>query len=176
MNIWMRILISNKNHYSRTAKGVYKIGHQSIGIMKRLLILDTLIMKIYTIMIFWQVFWLVLIKLPNGQFYLEVKDKRYISHPTENNILRKRDPPLSLRTQYQVQYNTLIKKGQKVVENTGRFEVDKYLKKKKQLISNPNLKRLIVLNVNGKIGKNSLMVIYGKLQNFNSKLTNVKIK
>ena len=39
-------------------------------------------------------------KYLNGQFYVEVKDKRYRIHPTENIILRKRDSPQSIRTQY----------------------------------------------------------------------------
>ena len=39
----------------------------------------------------------------NGNYYVEVKDHRHKIHPTENIILRKRDPPNSLRTQYQVQ-------------------------------------------------------------------------
>ena len=42
-------------------------------------------------------------KYPTGQNYVEVKDHRYKIHPTEIIILRKRDPPTSLRTQYQVQ-------------------------------------------------------------------------
>ena len=41
-------------------------------------------------------------KYLNGEYYVEVKDHRYKNHPTENIILRKRDPPTSLRTQYQV--------------------------------------------------------------------------
>ena len=46
----------------------------------------------------------------------EVKDHRYKIHPTENIILRKRDPPLSPRTQYQVQNETQIRRNQKVVK------------------------------------------------------------
>ena len=38
-----------------------------------------------------------------GEYFVEVKDHRYKNHPTEKIILRKRDPPTSLRTQYQVQ-------------------------------------------------------------------------
>ena len=53
----------------------------------------------------------------NGNYYVEVKDKRYKIHPTENNILRKRDPPTSLRTQYQVQNEIQIRKNQKVIRN-----------------------------------------------------------
>ena len=35
-------------------------------------------------------------KYLNGEYYVEVKDERYRIHPTENIILRKRDPPRSL--------------------------------------------------------------------------------
>ena len=33
------------------------------------------------------------------EYYVEVKDHRYRIHFTENIVLRKRDPPKSLRTQ-----------------------------------------------------------------------------
>ena len=52
-------------------------------------------------------------KYLNGENYVEVKDHRYKIHPTENIILRKRYPPISLRTQYQVQNETRIRKSQK---------------------------------------------------------------
>ena len=58
-------------------------------------------------------------KYLNGEYYVEVKDHRYKILPTENNILPKRGPPLSLRTQYQVKNETQILKNQKVVENNG---------------------------------------------------------
>ena len=35
-------------------------------------------------------------KYLKSEYYVEVKDHRYKIHPTENIILRKRDPPLSL--------------------------------------------------------------------------------
>ena len=54
-----------------------------------------------------------------GQYYVEVKGHRYKIHPNENKILRKRDPPISLRTHYQVQNETQIRKNQKVVESNG---------------------------------------------------------
>ena len=38
-------------------------------------------------------------------------------HPTENVILRERDPPKSLRTQHQVQNETQIRKNKKLVKN-----------------------------------------------------------
>ena len=56
-------------------------------------------------------------KYLNGEYYVEVKDHRYKIHPTENIILRKRDPPTSLRTQYQVQNETKIRRNQKVIKN-----------------------------------------------------------
>ena len=55
-------------------------------------------------------------KCLHGNYYVEVKDHRYKNHATENIILRKRDPPTSLRTQYQVQNDTQIWKNQKVIE------------------------------------------------------------
>ena len=56
-------------------------------------------------------------KYLNGENYVEVKDHRYRIHPTENIILRKRGPPTSLRTQYQVQIETQIRRNQKVIKN-----------------------------------------------------------
>ena len=56
-------------------------------------------------------------KYLDGNYYVEVKDYRYKIHPTENIILRKRDPPTSLRTQYQVQNETKIRRNQKVIKN-----------------------------------------------------------
>ena len=73
-------------------------------------------------------------KFPNDQNYVEVKDKRYIIHPTENIVLRQRDPPLSLRTQYQIQNNTQIRKNQKVIKNDNDQLVVKNYPKNKQPI------------------------------------------
>ena len=56
-------------------------------------------------------------KNPNGEYYVEVKDHRYKIHPTENIILKLRDEPKSLRTQYQVQKETKIRRNQKVIKN-----------------------------------------------------------
>ena len=56
----------------------------------------------------------------NGNYYVEVKDHRYKIHPSENIILRKRDPSQSLTTQYQVKNNIRlgkIKKLLKTMEN-----------------------------------------------------------
>ena len=56
-------------------------------------------------------------KYLNGENYVEVKDHRYKNHPTENIILRKRDPPTSLATKIQVQNETQIQRTQKVIKN-----------------------------------------------------------
>ena len=88
-------------------------------------------------------------KYLNGENYVEVKDHRYKIHPTENIILRKRDPPKSLRTQNQVQNETQIRRNQKVIKNyNDQLEVKVYPKNKnkqliirKQLPSCPSCKR-----------------------------------
>ena len=66
-----------------------------------------------------------------------MKDHRYKTHPTENFILRKRDPPTSLRTQYQVQNETQIGKNPKVIKNDNDQLVVKIYPKNKQ----PNIQQ-----------------------------------
>ena len=56
-------------------------------------------------------------KYLDGNNYVEVKDHRYKIHPTEKKILRKRDQPKSLTTQYQVKNNTKIHTNQKLFRN-----------------------------------------------------------
>ena len=51
-----------------------------------------------------------------GQYFVEVKDKRYSIHPPENNILRLRDPPKFLSFQNQVQNETQIRKIKKLLK------------------------------------------------------------
>ena len=64
-----------------------------------------------------------------------MKDHRYKFHLTETIILRKRDEPKSLRTQYQVQNETQIRRNQKVIKNDKNELVVKiYPKSKKQTI------------------------------------------
>ena len=53
-------------------------------------------------------------KYLNGQYYVEVRDHRYKIQKTENIILGERGPPKYLRTQYQVQNESQIRKNQKV--------------------------------------------------------------
>ena len=73
-------------------------------------------------------------KYLNGKYYVEVKDKRYLIHPTGIFILRLRDPPKSLRNQYQVQNEREIRKNQKVFKNDNDEWIVKHYPKKKQLI------------------------------------------
>ena len=75
-----------------------------------------------------------------GQNYVEVKDKQYLIHPTKNIKFRKRYPPLSLRTQYQIQNETQIRKNQKVVEDNGKLEVKNYPKSKQPIQQQPKFK------------------------------------
>ena len=94
-------------------------------------------------------------KYLNGQYYVEVKDHRYKIHPTENIILRKRNPPTSLRLQYQVQNETQIRRNQKVIKNdNNQLIVKNYPKNnnknnqpviQKQLPDCPNCKRNVWL-------------------------------
>ena len=76
-------------------------------------------------------------KYINGEYYVEVKDHRYKIHQTENIILRKRDEPKSLRTQYQVQNDTRIRKNQKVIKNDNDQLIVKNYPKNKQ----PNIQQ-----------------------------------
>ena len=82
-------------------------------------------------------------KYLKGQFYVEVKDHRYKFHPTEKIILRKPDPPKSLRTQNQVQNETLIRKNQKVIKNdndqlVANYPRNKHKTQQQQKIKPPN--------------------------------------
>ena len=56
-------------------------------------------------------------KYLDGEYYVEVIDHRYKIPPTENILLRKREPTTSLRTQYQVQNVTQIRRNQKVIKH-----------------------------------------------------------
>ena len=86
-------------------------------------------------------------KYLDNNYYVEVKDKRYRIHPTENIVLKLRDEPKSLRTQYQVQNETKIRRNQKVIKNDNdELIVKNYPKNKqsfiqKQLPNCPSCKR-----------------------------------
>ena len=51
-------------------------------------------------------------------------------HPNKNNILRLRDEPKSVKTQYQVQNNTHIRKNEKVIKNVNDEVIVKNYPKK----------------------------------------------
>ena len=74
-------------------------------------------------------------KYLNGEYYVEVKDHRYKFHPTENIILRKRNEPKSLTTQYQVKNIAKICTNQKVIRNDDNQLIVKNYPKKKQPIT-----------------------------------------
>ena len=62
---------------------------------------------------------------------LKIIDIKFI--PLKIFFLRKRDPPTSLRTQYQAQNETQIRKNQKVIKNDNdELVVENYPKNKKQ--------------------------------------------
>ena len=79
-------------------------------------------------------------KYLNGEYYVEVKDHRYKTHPTENNILRKRDPPTSLRTQNQVQNEPKIRRNRKVIKNDNDQFVVKNYPRNKQTVQQQKFK------------------------------------
>ena len=84
-------------------------------------------------------------KYLNGKYYVEVKDKKYKIHPTENIILREREQPKSLRTQYQVINDTKIRRNQKVIaDDKGKLTVKSYPKKEKEKPQEPtNIQKII---------------------------------
>ena len=80
-------------------------------------------------------------KYLNGEYYVEVKDHRHRIHSSENIILRRRNPATSLRTQYQVQNNTQIRKNQKIIKNdNGELVVEHYPKNKQLKSQKPKFK------------------------------------
>ena len=78
-----------QNHWSKTAEGIYKIGHDSIRLMKWLCYYDR---SYYENINYYDLMGSICnhkMKYLNGEYYVEVQDHRYKIHPTENNILRK---------------------------------------------------------------------------------------
>ena len=77
----------------------------------------------------------------NGQYYVAVKDNRYKIHPTENNISRLRDEK-SLRTRYQFQNDTQMRKNQKVIKiGNIQLAVKNYPKIKQPIFQQQKLKQ-----------------------------------
>ena len=112
----------------------------------------------------------------NGEYYVEIKDHRFKIRPTENIVLRKRDPSKSLRTQYQVLNETQVRKIQKVIKNDNDELVGKNYPKKKQTIQQPKLNHRVVLVVNRIIGWNLIKVTVVKFVNMLSTKRNIKLQ
>ena len=128
------------DYWSRTAEDIYKNGHDSNRLMKWLAFYDKSYYENTNYYDLMGSILKILNEYLNGEYYVEVKDHRYKIHPNENIILRKRDTPQSLRTKYQVQNQTQIRKNQKVVETNGILEVKNYRKNKQPLIQKPKFK------------------------------------
>ena len=77
----------------------------------------------------------------DGNYYVEVKDHRYRIHPNENFIVGLGDEPENLRTQYQVQKETQIRKNRKVIKNDkNELVVKNYPKNKQPIIQKQKFK------------------------------------
>ena len=88
-----------------------------------------------------------------GNYYVEVKDHQYKLHPTENIISGLPEEPKSLRTYYQVQNETQIRRNQKVIKNDNdELVVKNYPKYKQTFIRKQNLHHQIVPPANKIIG------------------------
>ena len=86
-------------------------------------------------------------KYLDGVYYAGVKDHRYRIHPTENILLRLRDEPKSLRTQYQVQNETQIRRNQKVIKNDNdQFVVKNYPENKNKQLFKKNYQIVLIVN------------------------------
>ena len=75
-------------------------------------------------------------KILDGNYHVEENDKRYRIHPTENIILKLREEPKSLRTRYQVQGDTQIRKNLKAIKNDNDQLVLKITLKRKNQFNN----------------------------------------
>ena len=94
-------------------------------------------------------------KYPNDEFYVEVKDKRYLIHATEIIKKKLRDELKSLRAQYQVQNNTQIGKYQKSFYSDNNELISKnYAKSRQPINQQPKFKAPDCQNVGIIIGWN----------------------
>ena len=117
--------------YSHNCMYIFSIITNIIVIIFICTIIRVLIKGIITfirVLVFFKV------KYLNSENYVEVKDHRYKVHPTENILIRSRDPPKSLRTKYQVRNETQIRRNQKVIKNNNNELVVKNYPKNKQPI------------------------------------------
>ena len=87
-------------------------------------------------------------KFPNGNIYVEVKDKRYTVHPTENMKLRETKPPKNLRSHNQVQNESKRGRNQKNNNNQNdQLEIKRNSKKKEPIFEKLQINLLFVLVV-----------------------------
>ena len=144
-----------QDHWSTTAIGMYKIGHDSIRLMKWIIYYDR---SFYDNLNYFDLKGSncknsILNEYLDNIYYVEVKDHRYRIHPTENIILGLRTESKSLRTQYQDQNETQRRRNQKVIrDGNDELVVKNYPKKINQLFKNKNLNHQKVLLVNKIIG------------------------
>ena len=132
-----------QDHWSKTAESIFKNAHDGIRITKWLIYYDRSSydkMNYFDLMVsIWKN--LIINDYLDGKYYVEVKDHRYRFHPTGKIKLRKRNPPTSLRAQYQVQNNTQIRKNQKVIKiNKNELKFENYPKIKQPNIQNQKQK------------------------------------
>ena len=77
----------------------------------------------------------------NGDFYVEVKDHRYIIHPTEKIILRKRNAPTTLELNIKFKKKLRLEKKQKVIKiDNDQLLVKNFPKNKQPIIQQQKFK------------------------------------
>ena len=82
-------------------------------------------------------------KYLDNNYYVEAKDHRYRVHPTEIILLGFQDEPKSLRTEYQLQNETPIRKNQNVIKiDNDELEVKNYPKIKESITQQQKFKLL----------------------------------
>ena len=91
-------------------------------------------------------------KILNGTIYVEVNDHRFKIHPTQKIILGLRDPPESLRKQYQVENEIRGRKNQKVIQNSNNeLQVMNYPENKNQPVQHEPKCSNITVNRNASL-------------------------
>ena len=68
-----------------------------------------------------------------GNYYVEVREKRYMIRTLEYIKLRKGVPPKSLGTEYKLQKETKSEKNRKVEKNNNELELKPFKPRKKRL-------------------------------------------
>ena len=92
-----------------------------------------------------------------------MKDHRYRIHPSEKFLLRLRNEPKSLRTQYQVQNNTEITRNQKDIKNNNdELTLKNYPKNEQPIQRQQKFKPPVALLVHEILGWNLIKVSFVK--------------